>query len=61
MYQKALLAGNDILMISDYEEGFNAIKQAVTSKVISESLIDKLAFRVLAWKYYKGLMFEKHK
>ncbi len=61
VYQKALLAGNDILMISDYEEGFNAIKQAVTSKTISESLIDKLAFRVLAWKYYKGLMFEKHK
>ena len=25
---------------------------------IGESLIDKMAFRVLAWKYYKGLMYD---
>ncbi len=58
---KALLAGNDIVITTDYEEDMRAIKNAVYNNTIDENLIDKLAFRVLAWKYYKGLMFENHK
>ena len=58
VYVKAILAGNDLLITTDYEESFNSIKKAVQDGTISESLIDKLAFRILAWKYYKGLMFE---
>lgn len=54
---KAITAGNDILITTDYEGSFNAIKGAIKDGTISEDLIDKLAFRVLAWKYYKGLMF----
>lgn len=58
---KALLAGNDIAITTDYEEDMRAIKNAVYNNTIDENLVDKLAFRVLAWKYYKGLMFENHK
>ena len=58
---KAITAGNDLLITTDYEESFNDIKEAVNNKTIDEGLIDKLAFRVLAWKYYKGLVFENQK
>ena len=58
---KAIMAGNDLIITTDYEESFNDIKDAVNNKTIDEGLIDKLAFRVLAWKYYKGLIFENQK
>lgn len=58
---KAILAGNDLIITTDYAESFHEIKSAVEDGTISQDLIDKLAFRVLAWKYYKGLMFEKIK
>ncbi|MGN0973797.1 MAG: glycoside hydrolase family 3 N-terminal domain-containing protein [Bacilli bacterium] len=54
---KAILAGNDLIITTDYIKSINEIKAAVNDGTISEDLIDKLAFRVLAWKYYKGLMF----
>ncbi len=56
---KALLAGNDLLIVTDYEEAFNNIKKGLDDNTISENLINKLAFKVIAWKYYKGLMYEK--
>lgn len=55
---KAITAGNDIIITTDYEDSFNSIKDAVNNGVVDEGLIDKLAFRVLAWKYYKGLMID---
>ncbi len=58
---KAIQAGNDLIITTDYEKSFNEIKNAIENGTISEDLIDKLAFRVLAWKYYKGLLFEIHK
>ncbi len=58
---KAILAGNDLIITTDYEESINTIKAGLLDGTISQSQIDKLAFRVLAWKYYKGLMFENHK
>jgi len=58
---KALLAGNDIIMVTDYEEAFNSIKKAVENGSIDENLIEKNAFRILAWKYAKGLMYENQK
>lgn len=58
---KAILAGNDLIITTNYGESINSIKDAITDGTIGENLIDKLAFRVLAWKYYKGLMFEIHK
>ena len=56
---KAILAGNDLIITTDYEQAFNDIKAAVNDGTISEDLIDKLALRILAWKYYKGLIIEK--
>jgi len=55
---KAIQAGNNLLIITDYSK-IDSVKKAVIGGVISEELIDELAFKVLAWKYYKGLMLSK--
>lgn len=52
----ALLAGNDLLITTDYKEGINDIKNGIKDGLISEELINKLVFRVIAWKCYKGLL-----
>ena len=53
---KAILAGNDLLIVTNYEEGIDSIKEALNNGIISEEIINKLAFRIIAWKYYKGLL-----
>lgn len=53
---KAVLSGNDLIITTDYVSCINNIKKAVEDKVISEKYIEKLAVRVIAWKYYKGLL-----
>lgn len=58
---KAITAGNDLIITTDYKKSIETIKTAVENKTISEDQIDKLAFRVIAWKYYKGLMFDNQK
>lgn len=58
---KAILAGNDLIITTDYEESFNSIKSALETGKLSEAQIDKLAFRVLSWKYHKMLMFDNEK
>lgn len=58
---KALLAGNDLIMTTDYEESIASIKKALQNGTIDEGLIEKNAFRIIAWKYAKGLMFENQK
>ena len=58
---KALLAGNDIIITTNYEESFNSIKDAVESNTISEELINEIAHKIISWKYSKGLMYEKTK
>ena len=60
-YLKAVLAGNDILIVTDYEKAYMEIKTGILDKDISESLIDQATLKVLAWKYYKGLMMENEK
>lgn len=55
----ALLAGNNIIITTEYVDSINSIKEAINNKIISEDLIDKLSFKVLAWKYYKGLMLDE--
>ena len=34
---------------------------AINDNEISENLIDRTVFRILAWKYYKGLIVENQK
>lgn len=58
---KAILAGNDLIITSDYQQSFNEIKDGLNNNTISEDLIDKLAFRIIAWKYYKGLIIDNQK
>lgn len=58
---KAILAGNDLIITTNYKDDIESIKNALNNGTISEEQIDKLAFRVLAWKYYKGLMFDEQK
>ncbi len=47
----AVLAGNDMIILSDVSSAVNDIKQAVNDNVIDESLIDCAVMRVLSWKW----------
>ena len=58
VYVKAVLAGNNLIITSDYEASINAIKNAVINGQITEEQIDELVQRTLAWKHYKGLIKE---
>lgn len=58
---KALLAGNDIIITTNYKESFEDIKQSLEEKKLSESLIDTTVHKILTWKYAKGLMYEYQK
>ncbi len=58
---KALLAGNDLIITTDYEQSFSELKAALNNGTISEDLINRVALRILSWKYYKGLIFENEK
>jgi beta-N-acetylhexosaminidase len=53
---KAVLAGNDMLMMTDYQDGYSSVLAAVKSGAIPEQMIDKAVFRVLAWKYARGIL-----
>ena len=58
---KALLSGNNLIITTDYETSINNIKSSLKNNEISQNLIDELAFKVLAWKYYKGLILDNQK
>lgn len=58
---KAILAGNDLIMVTDYENSILEVKNAISNGTISEEQIDKIVTRILAWKYYKGMMYENQK
>lgn len=60
-YEKAVLAGNDILIVSNYEDAFNEIKKAVRDGRIKEEKVDEVVKKIIAWKYYKGLMYNTQK
>lgn len=59
--KKAILAGNDLIITTDYEESINAVKEALEQNIISENHISKIANRIIAWKYYKGLLYDNEK
>ena len=52
----AVLAGNDMLIVSDLEESYNELLSAVSQGVISEQRIDESVLRIIKWKYYLGLI-----
>lgn len=58
---KALLAGATLIIVTDYEEGIKQVKNALNNGTISEKVVAEKAFKVLSWKYYKGLTLEQQK
>lgn len=47
----AILAGNDIIISSDFTQQRNEVLSAVKQGKISEEIINKAVKRILAWKY----------
>lgn len=52
----SILAGNDIIIVTDYEKSINEVKSAIEEGRIDINTIDKMVFKILTWKYYKGLI-----
>lgn len=53
---KSVQAGNDIIIVTDYKKSIEDVTRAIEEGRISQETIDKMVTRILAWKYYKGLM-----
>lgn len=52
----AVLAGNDMIVTTDFETQIPLVIDAVQTGIIQESIIDAAVRRVLAWKYDLGLI-----
>lgn len=53
---KAIQAGNDLIITNDYKNAVSSVNQALNDGTLQPDQIDHLAFRILAWKYYKGML-----
>ncbi len=53
---KAVLAGNDLIIVTDYEKAIEKVKKALEEGRMQEDTINKMAEKILAWKYYKEMM-----
>jgi len=56
---QAILAGNDLLCCTDYQDQYPAVLEAVQNGEISESRIDESVRRILRWKRQLGLLDEE--
>ena len=61
VYSKALIAGDDLLIVSNYKDAINDIKTAINNGSLTEEVLNNHVTKILAWKYYKGLMIDKQK
>ena len=52
----AVLAGNDMIVTTDYRTQIPLVIQAVEDGTVDESLLDQAVRRVLGWKYDLGLI-----
>lgn len=52
----SVLAGNDMIVTTDFETQIPLVIDAVRTGVIQESMVDDAVRRVLAWKYDLGLL-----
>ena len=52
----AVKAGNDMIISSDLATQKSEVVEAVKSGDISEEIINNAAKRIIAWKYYMGIM-----
>ena len=53
---QALLAGNDLIITSDADKSFQEIQNGLNNGLIKTETLDKVVFRILAFKYTKGLL-----
>lgn len=53
---KAIQAGNDFLIVTDYNQAITDIKNGIENGDISEDDINNMALKVISWKYYKNLL-----
>ena len=58
-YKKAVLAGNDVLEVTNFDEAKNEILQAYRDGDISENRIDQSVERILAMKFAYGVINEE--
>ena len=58
---KALLAGNNLIITSNFQESYSEISKALQDNIIPEEYLDYLVLRNLAWKYSKNLINEQFK
>lgn len=54
--KKAILAGNNLLIVTNYKESIEEIKKAIDNKEISTKKLDERILKVIEWKFYKGLI-----
>lgn len=53
---RALQAGNDMLIVSDFEVAYQAVLSAMQDGVLEKEAIQQAVTRVLNWKYDLGLL-----
>ncbi len=53
---KAISAGNDLLISTEYEEQVDAVLQAVKDGTLKEERIDESVLRILCWKLALGII-----
>lgn len=53
---KAIQAGNDFLIVTDYKQAITDIKNGIENGDISEDDINNMALKVISWKYYKKIL-----
>lgn len=54
--ERAVLAGNDILLVTDFRVTYDGIMNGIKKGTITEEMIDQAVFRILGWKYQLGLL-----
>lgn len=52
----AVLAGNDLLITTDYQSAYDSLKRAAEEGRVSQNQIDHAVFRILAMKYHTGIL-----
>ena len=52
----AINAGNDMIITSDFVTMYKEVLASVNDKKISTDTLNKAVIRIIAWKYYSGIM-----
>ena len=55
-YLLAVNAGNNFILTTDYKTAYETILAGVEEGSVAEDTIDRAVFRILAWKYAKGIL-----